>query len=174
VVEVDNDGHPMFFAFPNIDHYATTASSVKVIGWESVHNPMGIHTNCELCSILSSLGLHSNKNLEHSHNIPSLDHNNVSDTNDLPIDTTTSHSRKISQYQYQEQHTHRPYQVSLPHAEVPQIQWVAEGNLSLYLPGPYFEEEPWLPTPKALFQRVSFSIYCLLPPIIFHKYYSAL
>jgi hypothetical protein len=55
---------------------------------------MGVHANDDLCSILSNLGLRQNKILEQRHNKPSLGHDNVSDTNDLPMDATTSHSRK--------------------------------------------------------------------------------
>ena len=128
VVEVDSAEHPKSFAFPNIDHYATSASSVKVFGWESVHSPIGNHTNSGLCSILSNPGLHNNKNLEHSRSNPSHGRNNVSDTNTLPIDTTTNHSRKISLHLYRERHKHRLYQVLLSHSEVNQIQRVEEKN----------------------------------------------
>ena len=32
VVEVDSPGRPKFFAFPNVDHYASFSSSVEVVG----------------------------------------------------------------------------------------------------------------------------------------------
>ncbi len=32
VVEVDSSGRPKFLAFPNVDHYATSSSSVEVVG----------------------------------------------------------------------------------------------------------------------------------------------
>ena len=32
VVEVDNSGHPKFLAFPNVDHFASSSSSVEVVG----------------------------------------------------------------------------------------------------------------------------------------------
>jgi hypothetical protein len=32
VAWVDNSGHPRFFAFPNVDHFASPASSVEVVG----------------------------------------------------------------------------------------------------------------------------------------------
>ena len=31
-VEVDSSGHPRFFAFPNIDYYSRSSSSVEVAG----------------------------------------------------------------------------------------------------------------------------------------------
>ena len=32
VVEVDSSGHPKFLAFPNVDHFAISSSSVEVVG----------------------------------------------------------------------------------------------------------------------------------------------
>ena len=32
VVEVDSSGRPNFLAFPNVDHYASSSSSVEVVG----------------------------------------------------------------------------------------------------------------------------------------------
>jgi hypothetical protein len=32
VVEVDSPGRPKFLAFPNVDHYANSSSSVEVVG----------------------------------------------------------------------------------------------------------------------------------------------
>ena len=126
VVEVDSSGRPKFLAFPNVDHFASSSSSVEVVGEESVHSSTGARTNYGLCSILSNLGLHQNKNLEHCYNNPSPGHNNVSDTNDLPIDATTSHSRKRGLHQCQEQRRHTS-QVSLSPLVVRQIRWaVAE------------------------------------------------
>jgi hypothetical protein len=89
-----------------VDHYASPSSSVEVVGWESVHSPTGARTNYGLCNILSNLDLHQNKNLEYSYNNPSPGYNNVSDTNDLPMDATTSHSRKTSLHLSQEQRKH--------------------------------------------------------------------
>ena len=88
VVEVDSPGRPKFLAFPNVDYYASSSSSVEVVGQESVHSSIGARANYGLCSILSNLGLHQNKILEHCYNNPSPGHNNASDTNDLPIDAT--------------------------------------------------------------------------------------
>jgi hypothetical protein len=112
VAEVDSPGRPKFLAFPNVDHCATSASSVEGLGDESVHSSTGARTNYGLCSILSNLGLHQNKNLEHRYNNPNPGHNNVSDTNDLPMDATTSHSRKTDLHLCLEQRKHRPYQAS--------------------------------------------------------------
>ena len=38
VVEVDSSGRPRFLAFPNVDHFASSSSSVEVVGKESVHS----------------------------------------------------------------------------------------------------------------------------------------
>jgi hypothetical protein len=119
VVEGDNSGRPMFAAFPNVDHYASSSSSVEVVGWEFVHSSSGARTNYGLCSTLANLGQHQNKNSGPCHNNPSPGYNNVNDTNDLPMDATTSHSRKRSLPLDQEQRKHRSYQASLSHPEVP-------------------------------------------------------
>jgi hypothetical protein len=138
--EVDSSGRPRSLAFPNVDHYPSSSSSVEVAGWESVHSSTGVRTNHGLCSILSNPGLHQNKNLEHCYNKPNPGYNNVSDTNGLPMDATTNHSRRTCLHLYQEQRTHRSYQASLSHQEVPQIRWVvAERFQYLYLPLPLFE-----------------------------------
>jgi len=125
-VEVDSSGCPKFLAFPNVDHYANSSSSVEVVGEESVHSSTGARTNYGLCSILSNLGLHQNKNLEHSHNNSNLGYNNMSDTNDLPIDATTSHSRKTDLHLCLEQHKHHSYQVALLPLGVREIRRVVE------------------------------------------------
>jgi hypothetical protein len=125
VVEVDSSGRPKFLAFPNVDYYASASSSVEVVGWESVHSSIGARTNYGLCSILSNLDLHQNKNSEHCYNNPSPGYNNVSDTNDLPIDATTNHSRKKGLPQCQERRKHLSYQVLLSHLVVRQIRWAA-------------------------------------------------
>ena len=122
--EVDSPGRPRFLAFPNVDYHASSSSSVDVVGQESVYSSTGVRTNYGLCSILSNPGLHQNKNLELCHNKPNPGHNNVSDTNDLPMDATTSHSRKRSLHLYQEQRRHMS-QVSLPPRVVREIKWVA-------------------------------------------------
>ena len=118
VVEVDNSGHPTFVAFPNVDCYATSASSDEVVGDQSVHSATGARTSYGPCSILSNQGLHHNKNLEHSHNNPNPGYNTVSDTNHPAMDATTSHSRKTSLHLSQEQRKHRVHQVSLSQPEV--------------------------------------------------------
>jgi len=98
VVEVDSSGRPKFLAVPNVDPYASPASSVEVVGEEFVDSPIGARTNDGLCSILSNRGLHQNKNWEHGHNNPNPGYNTVSDTNDLPMDATTNHSRSTSRH----------------------------------------------------------------------------
>ena len=125
VVEVDNSGRPTFVAFPNVDCYATSASSVEVVGDQSVHSATGARTNYGCCSILSILGLHHNKNLEHCYNNPSPGYNTVSDTNHPAMDATTNHSRKTSLHLSQAQRKHRAHQVALSHPVVLQIRRVA-------------------------------------------------
>ena len=122
VVEADSSGRPRFLAFPNADHFASFSSSVEVVGEESVHSPIGAHTNYGLCSILSSLDLHHNRNLGHCYNNPNPGYNTVIDTNGLPMGATTNHPRKTSLYLYQEQRKHHLYRASRPHPEVPQMR----------------------------------------------------
>ena len=71
VVEACSSGHPKFLAFPNVDPFAKCSSSVEVVDQESVHSSIGAHANYDLCSILSNLGLHQNKTLEHCYNLHS-------------------------------------------------------------------------------------------------------
>ena len=107
-VEVDSPGRPRSLAFPSVDYHSSPSSSVEVVGKESVHGSTGVRANDGLCSILSNLGLHQNKSLEPCHNKPNPGHNNVSDTSDLPMDATTSHSRNKSlhlSYPGQRRHT---------------------------------------------------------------------
>jgi len=125
VVEVDSPGRPRLFAFPSIDYYASPSSSVEVVGKESVHNSTVSRTNYGLCSILSSLDLHQNRTLEHCYNNPSPGYNNVNDTNDLPMDATTSHSRKTGLPLSQEQRKHWEHQGSLSDPVVQQTRWAA-------------------------------------------------
>jgi len=118
VVEVDTPGHPTFFAFPNVEYYARSASSDEGVGDESVHSSTGGHANYDFYSILSTLGLHHNKSSEHCYNNPSPGHNTVSDTNDLPMDATRNHSRKKGLQQFQEQRKHWVYQALQLHPVV--------------------------------------------------------
>jgi hypothetical protein len=120
-VEVGSSGRPKCLVFPNTYHFASFSSSVEVAGWESVDSSTGARTNYGLCSILSNLGLHQNKNLERGYNNPNPCYSNVSDTNDLPIDATTNHSRRTSLHQCQEQRRHTS-QVSLSTVVVRQIR----------------------------------------------------
>jgi hypothetical protein len=148
-VEVDSPGRPRFLVFPNVDYYASLSSSAEDSGWEFVHIPTDVRTNYGLCSILSILDLRQNKTLEQYYNNPNPGCNNVSDTNDLPMDATTSHSRKTRLHRYRGQRTRRPYRASRSHREVPQIRWaVAEQSQHLYLPLPLLEWDLPLPTPK--------------------------
>jgi hypothetical protein len=124
-VDLDSSGHPKFFAFPNVDYYARSSSFVEVVGQESVHSSIDVRANYGLCSILSNLGLHQNKILEHRYNNPNPGYSNVNDTNDLPIDATTNHSRKICLHLCQGQRKHRPHQESLSLLVVLEIGWVA-------------------------------------------------
>ena len=123
VGEVDSSVRPKFPAFPNADHFASSSSSVEVVGEEPAHNPTGARANYGLCSSLSNLGLHQNKNEEHCYNNSSFDHSNVSETNDLPRDATTNHSRKKVLYRCQEKHRHSSQVLLLPLA-VRQIRYV--------------------------------------------------
>jgi hypothetical protein len=125
VAEVDSSGRPTFVVFPNVDCYATSASSVEVVGDQSVHSATGARTNYGCYSILSTLDLHHNKNLEHCCNNPSPGYNTVSDTNHPAMDATTSHSRKTSLHLSQAQRKHRAYQAAQSQPEVLQIRRVA-------------------------------------------------
>ena len=111
-----------FLAFPNVDYFASFSSSGEVVGEESVHSPIGARTNCGLCSIPSNPDLHQSINLGLCYNNPSSGHNNVSDTNGLPIDATTNHSRKRGLHQSQEQRKHM-CQAALSAPVVRQIRW---------------------------------------------------
>lgn len=146
-VEVDSCGRPRDLAFPIVDLFANSSSSVAVVGWESVHNSIGVRSNYGLCSIFSNPGPHHNKNLEHRYNMPNPGHNNVNDTSDLPMDATTNHSRNKALRIYQEQRTRRSYQVSLSHPEVPQTPRVAMKSRYLYLSLPEQEQERQSPMP---------------------------
>jgi hypothetical protein len=152
VVEVDSSGRPKFFAVPNVDQYANSSSSAEVVGEESVRSSTGARTNSGLCSVLSNLGLHQNKNWAPCYNAPSPGYNTVSDTNDLPMDATTNRSRKTSRHLSWEQRTHCSYQASLSHPAAPEIRWVVAGKYERqYLPRPSLEQGRQLPTPTALF-----------------------
>jgi len=124
VVEVGSSGRPKCLAFPNVDHFASPSSSAELVGEGFAHSPTGARTNYGLYSILSNLGLHQNKNLEHFYNTPSHGRNNVSDTSGLPMDATTSHSRKRGLHQCQEQRRHMS-QVSLLTMGVRETEWAA-------------------------------------------------
>ncbi len=102
VVAVDSSARPKCLAVPNADHSASSASSVEVVGEESVDSPTGARTRHALGSILSNLGRHQNKILGPGHNKPNPGHNTVSDTTALPRGATTNHSRRRSLRLYRE------------------------------------------------------------------------
>jgi len=123
VVGADSPGRPTFFAFPNVDHCATAASSGGDFGNESVHSATGSRTSYGLCSILSILGLRHNRRLEYPHNDPSPCYNTVSDTSHLAMDATTSHSRKRRLYRDLEQHKHCPSRAGVSHPVPLSTRW---------------------------------------------------
>ena len=164
-VEDDSSGLPRFFAFPNIDCYSRSSSSVEVSGEGFVHSSTGVRSNYGLCNMLSSRGLHRNKILEHCYNKPSPGYNSASDTNDLPMDATTNHSRKTHPHPHLEQRTRSPYQASLSQPEVAQIRSVvAEKFQYLCLPLPLSDLERQLPTPAQRTNPFSASISSQIPP----------
>ena len=127
-VEADSAGRPRFPAFPNSDYHASSSSSAEVSGQEYVRSSTDVRANYGPCSILSNPGPHQNKNVARSHNKPNPGYSSVNDTNDLPRDATTSHSRKTCRRLYREQRTHRPYRAALSPQEAPQIRWVVAGK----------------------------------------------
>ncbi len=136
VAWLDSPGRPRFPAFPNADYHANSSSSFELVRKESVHSSTGARAIHALCSILSSRGLHQNRNSEPSDNKPNPGYNNVSGTNGLPIHATTSHSRKTGPHLYPGQRKHTS-QVLLREPEVLEIRWVvAEKSQCLRLPLP--------------------------------------
>jgi hypothetical protein len=123
---VYSPGRPRSPAFPNVVHFSSFSSSDEVVGEESVHSSIGARSNYGLCSILSNPDLYQNKSLEPYYNNPSPGHNNVNDTSDLPMDATTSRSRKTALHQCREQRKHRPNQVSLSHPAAREIRGAAD------------------------------------------------
>lgn len=139
VVGVYNPGRPRLFSFPSIDYSASSSSSVAPADEESVHSSIGARTNYAHCSIVSTPDLHQNKSGEHGYNNPSPGHNNVSDTNDLPMDATTNHSRRRCPRLSQGQRRHT-CQAALPTLVVRQIRWAAAEEIQfqyLHLPLPW-------------------------------------
>jgi len=137
--EVDIFRRPRSFSFPNADYFASFSSSFELDCKEYVHSAIYGRTSYGLCSILSSQGLRQNKNLEHGHNNPIPDRNNVSDTNDHPRNATTSHSRNRCPRRCQEQRKHQAYRVTLSLPVVQGTGWAAAEEfryLHLRLPLP--------------------------------------
>jgi hypothetical protein len=102
----------IFFLFPNIDYCSRLSNFFEDVDKESFGSPNDTHANYDLYSTLSNQSLYHNKNMGYICNKPNPDHNNVSDTNVLPIDATTNHPRKRCLHQCQVQRKHM-YQVSL-------------------------------------------------------------
>ena len=126
-VEVDSPGHPRFFAFPNVDRYASPSSFAEVAGGESFHSSTGVRTNYVPCSIPSNPGLHQNRNLERCYSKPNPGYNNAIGTSGLPRDATTTRPRKTCLRRHQEQRTHT-YQVSRSPPAAPRKRWAAAGG----------------------------------------------
>ncbi len=125
-VRVDSSGHPTSLAVPNADYYASSSSSVGAVGKKCGHNSTDAHANYALCSMLSNPGLHRNRKWGSCYNKPNRDHDNVSDTNDLPTSATTSRSKRRGLHLYQEQRKHRWRLAGRPPQEERERQWVAE------------------------------------------------
>jgi hypothetical protein len=119
VVSVNNPEHPTFSSFPNIGYPASFSSSVEVVNEEHVDNSSCVRANYGSDSILSNMGRHHNKNLEHDCNKPNHDHNTVSDTSDLPTDATRNHSRRTGLRLHWAQHKHYWYRAIRLHLVVP-------------------------------------------------------
>ncbi len=136
-VEGDSSGRPTCLAVPNAGHSASSASSVGVVGEESVDSPTGARSTHALGSILSTRDRHQNKILGRGHNMPNPGHNTGSDTTVLPRGATTNHSRRTSLRRYRGRRIPRSYQASRSPLEVPERRWVgAEQCQYLYRPLP--------------------------------------
>jgi hypothetical protein len=121
---VDIFPRSIFFLFPNIDCYSRLSNFAEDVDKESVGSPTDAHANDDLRSIFSNLGLYHNKNMGYIYSKPNPDHSNVSDTNALPMDATTSHPRKrcLRQRQVQRRHT---YQGLRSPRVVREMEWAA-------------------------------------------------
>jgi len=162
-VGADSSVHPRISAFPNSDHAPSSSSSAEDAGEGYVHSSTGVRTNYGLCSVLSSPGLHHNKKGVRSYNKPSHGHSNMSDTNGLPRDATTNHSRKICPHLYQEQRTHSSYQAARSQTEAPETRWVAAEKFQyVHPPLPLLEQAQYLPTPEGSSRKPAFSFCSLL------------
>jgi hypothetical protein len=94
VFGVYNYGHPMFYSFSNIDCCASLSNYVEVFDGVSAHSPSSVHTICVLRNIFSSPDPHQNKTMGRHCKKPIPDHSNANGTTCLPMDATTSRSRK--------------------------------------------------------------------------------
>jgi len=145
-MEVDSLGRPKFLAFPNVAHCASPASSVRVVGRESVHSSNDARASYALCSILSNLGLRQNRNSAHCCNNPNPGYSNATYTNDLPTGATTSCPKNTGLRLPQERRTRRPYQAALPHPEASRRGGEAAGKQAFHslqaLPPPVLDLPP--------------------------------
>jgi len=128
-VGADSPGRPTFFSFPNSDLHPSSSSACEAGRKGSVHGPTGVRASRGLYSIFSTPVLRHNKSGEHWHNTPNPDHNNGSDTSDLPKGATTSHSRKKCPHRCWEQRTHRTPQASRSPPEVTKKRRVAAAEI---------------------------------------------
>ncbi len=128
VVAVDSSERPRFFLFPSNDSDAISPSCAATGGMGFVHSATDARTRCGPGSIVASPGLRHNKNWEHFHNKPSLHHNDVSGTSDLPMDATTSHPRKTIPPLYEGRHKHLPYPATRLHTAVLQKRRAVEAE----------------------------------------------
>ena len=92
--------------FPNGGFAPSYSSSAEADNGESDDNPNGVHTSCVPCNTFSSQDLHHNKNWGRCHSNSSHGYNVANDTSALPMDATTSHSRKTCHAWHQEQGRH--------------------------------------------------------------------
>ena len=67
---------------------------VQILDDESVDSSTGDRSNYDFCNILSTPDLLGYKTSECFYSNPIRGRNTVSDTNDLPMDATTNHSRR--------------------------------------------------------------------------------
>jgi len=152
---------------PFINACNARKAHVQIAHEESAYSSTGDRSNCDCCNIPSTPDLHDGKNLgHHDYSNPSPDHNNVSGTNGLPKGATTIHSRRKDPHQHQEQRKHLGHQARLLQLEASQPLWVVAKQLQfLHLPLPSLAQGLQTSPPKALFQKVTFSLYYLLSTI---------
>ncbi len=159
----------MFVPFPDGDRYASSASSLADVLYQFHYSPSGFHTRHDSHSVLSILVLHHNRKWEQKDNIPNPGHNNMSGTTDFAINATTSRSRRRGLNPHTGPHRHLPHRVMASYQAEFRIHRVAALQLAdqkehHHRPVQWQEEEQHMLTPKASFQKTTFSFYCLLFP----------